>query len=98
MRMFVPGINLYLFEKLSSQAVFGQHPLNSKTDKVLRPFFQQFLCSNSLESSYVTAVSVIAFLIPFTAGQDNFIGVYNYNRVASINMRREKRVVFSSKA
>ena len=94
--MLVARIDLQLFEKLTSKSVLGQHALDGKTDKVLRPFLQKFLSSNGLKAPDVTAVPVVIFLFPFSARQDNLIRINNYNSVTGIDMGSKKRIVFSS--
>ena len=98
MRMLIAGINFQLFEKLSSESVLGQHTLDGKPYKILRSLFHEFLGGDRFESSDVSAVPVVIFLLPFAACQDNLIRIDNNNPVTRINMRCKKRVVFSSKA
>ena len=42
-RVLTAGVHLKFFEELSSELVLGQHPLNGKTQKIFRLFFEKFL-------------------------------------------------------
>ena len=84
--MNVTGIYLQLLAQLAPQAVLRQHALNGMNDNIFGAFFEQFLRRNRLQSSHVPAVAIIRFLIPFTAGHFNLVGIDDDYRVAGIRM------------
>ena len=80
----------------AAEAVFGQHPFNCSAYDLFRFFFQQFSGRNLFESSNITAVMIIFFIVPFVPGHCVFFGVDDHDKIARIGVGREYRLVLSS--
>ena len=84
--MLFTGVDLQFFKLLPPQFIFWQHSLHGMFDNRFRFFFQELTCRYRLNTTRVTTVPMIHFIIELIPGQMDLLGIYNNNKVTRIHM------------
>ena len=82
---------------LSSETVLGKHALNRFVNGKVGLLSHHSGIRNLLQSADITRVISVKFLFEFLTRKNYFIAVHNDNEIAAINVRSERRLVFSAK-
>ncbi len=94
--MLSTGIYFQLFEHRASQRTARQHATNRRLDSTLWGFLDQFFKANGFQTTDVTRVVVIHFVLCLITANAYFLRIDHNNIVASINMRSVLRLVLAA--
>ena len=98
MRMLGTTIDAEIAKLLTTQRATRQHALNSLLDNALRKApFEDELRGAFLDTTRITRVMIIDFLVTLTAGENHLIRIDDDDIVAAINMGRECRKMLAAK-
>ena len=96
MGMIFSCIYLQLFQLSAAKLVSRQHALDRLYNKIGRVFLQKFLCGCFFDSTHISGVTVVFLVVHFVAGEDDFLGIGNHDKITIINKSGESWLVFTS--
>lgn len=97
MRMIFTGIYFQFCHLLTSHRITGNHAFYSFLDNSFRETsVQNFACGRFFDTANPASMLIIFFISQFFAGQLYFIGVNNNNVIATIQIRREIRLMLAA--
>ena len=75
MGMVRTGVDLELGDQFAPDTVFGQHALDGALDHLLWFFLEHFPCRPCFDTTRVSRVPVVNFVVQLVSGQPDLLGV-----------------------
>src|SRR5436305_4510998 len=96
-RMVRARVNLEVRHDIGAQAIMHNHATYRVLQRALRePAFERLAQSLFLEAARILAVAIVDFLIQASAGHGNFFRVNYDHKISTLQVRRERRLVFAA--